>query len=60
MPLIAVTAHDLLEEMRRSRVQPHHGLVQDEQLGLVEERAGQRQLLFHAVGIALDEVSGRI
>jgi hypothetical protein len=47
---------EVLEEPSRSRIQAHHGLVHDDELGLVDERRGDEELLAHAVRIALDEL----
>src|SRR5688572_9080869 len=51
-----VLAEEVLEDSRRLRIQTHHGLVHDDHFGSMHERAGDDQLLPHAVAVALDEL----
>ena len=41
-------------------VEPDGGLVQEENLGVVDQRAREGHLLLHAVAVALDQVAGRV
>ena len=50
----AMLAH-IGDDLRRGlRVETHHGLVEHPQLGLVDERGDDADLLLHAVGVRLD------
>ena len=51
-----VLAEQILEDLRRLRVEPDHRLVHDDHFGPVHERARDDQLLPHAVAVALDEL----
>ena len=50
-----VFAHELGHSVHRGGIKPEHRLVQDPELGSVDETAHHADLLFHAVGIAADE-----
>ena len=51
---VAEAAHQGLELVRRQRVQPHKGLVHEDELRLVEQGRDDGQLLLHAVGVCAD------
>ena len=55
--LLAMLLQKHLQGMRGLRVQPDKGLVQHQQLGLVNQGGDDRQLLLHAVGIGTDGVA---
>ena len=51
---VAEAAHQCLELVCRQRVQPHEGLVHEDELRLVEQGRDDGQLLLHAVGVCAD------
>src|SRR5678816_377581 len=53
---VGVLAEQILEDARRLGIEPHHRLVDDDDLWPVHERAGDDELLPHAVAVALDQV----
>src|SRR5438105_6368692 len=53
-----VLAEQVLENPRRLRVEPHHRLVDDDDLWSMDERAGDDQLLAHPVTVALHQLVG--
>lgn len=48
--------HDVLEHQGGRRVQAHEGLIQQQELWLVDEGREDGQLLLHAVGVGGDQV----
>ena len=57
---VGMAAHLFLKHEHALRVQAHHGLVQHPDAGLVDERAGDGQLLLHAAGVAADLLVGGV
>src|SRR5688572_1900471 len=51
-----VFAKEILQHLRRLRIEPDHGLVDDDHLGTVEKRARDDELLPHAVAVALHQL----
>ena len=49
--LAAQLPHHALQQMGRLGVKPHEGLIHDDELGLVQPRGDNGQLLLHAVGV---------
>jgi hypothetical protein len=49
-------AEELLEQPGTLRVEPYHGLVHDDHLGPVHQRAGDDELLPHAVAVGLGQL----
>src|SRR5688500_50726 len=51
-----VLAEQVLQDSRGLRIETDHRLIDDDHVGFVNERAGDDELLAHAVTVALDEL----
>ena len=60
VPLSAQVAEQLFDLARAFGVQPHHGFVDHHQFRVVQQGAGNDQLLFHPVGITFDQFVGGV
>src|SRR5690606_39390464 len=47
---------EILEEPGRAGIEPHHGLVHHDELGLMDQGGADQDLLTHAVRVALDQL----
>ena len=48
-------AQQRLEQARADRIHADHWLIDDQDLGIVQQRSGHDQALFHTVGVGLDQ-----
>ena len=50
LPLVAETENDVAHVLATDRIKPGHGLVQNHQFGIVNQRLGEADPLQHAFG----------